>query len=141
MKTSTYFKRFCIFLSLVALFSACDTPPAPSTMANVAQSSLKRIASPNVSSSDAQTLVDGNNAFALDIYQILSAPDGNLILSPFSMSLALIRWASNGASWQLALRSDSAIRYAHQASLSRSRCIARRKVESHTRRIHAIAVT
>ena len=89
MKTSTCFKRFCIFLSLVALFSACGTPPAPSTAANIAQSSLQRVTSPNVPSIDTQTLVNGNNAFALDIYQTLSAEEGNIILSPFSMSLAL----------------------------------------------------
>ncbi|MBI3167663.1 MAG: serpin family protein, partial [Chloroflexi bacterium] len=38
---------------------------------------------------DLQTLVDGNNAFALDLYQTLRSQDENLILSPFSISLAL----------------------------------------------------
>ena len=90
MKTSTCFTRYYIFLSLVALFSACGTPPAPSEMANVAQSSFKRISFPKVPSEDSHALVDGNNAFALDIYQTLSAQDGNLILSPFSISLALV---------------------------------------------------
>src|SRR5262249_6327036 len=34
-------------------------------------------------------LVNGNSAFALDIYETLRSQDGNLILSPFSISLAL----------------------------------------------------
>src|SRR5262249_35157335 len=78
------------FLSGVALFSlllsACGAPPAS---ANVEQSNLRRITSPNIPSSDSQTLVNGNSAFALDIYETLRSQDGNLILSPFSISLAL----------------------------------------------------
>src|SRR5690606_13921297 len=38
---------------------------------------------------DIKILVDGNNSFALNIYQSLRAQSGNLILSPFSISLAL----------------------------------------------------
>jgi serpin B len=55
----------------------------------MAQSSLPRDTSPFVSSDDSRTLVDGNNAFAVDIYQSLRSNEGNLILSPFSISLAL----------------------------------------------------
>jgi serpin B len=55
----------------------------------MAKSSLQRVASPDVPTGDSQTLVDGNNAFALDIYQTLRSQSGNLILSPFSISLAL----------------------------------------------------
>ncbi|RJP48226.1 MAG: serpin family protein [Anaerolineaceae bacterium] len=54
-----------------------------------AQSDVKRERNPNVQQSGLQTLVDGNNSFALDIYQSLHSQDGNLILSPFSISLAL----------------------------------------------------
>ncbi|HEX2989712.1 MAG TPA: serpin family protein [Anaerolineales bacterium] len=56
---------------------------------NLAKSDLPRNASPEVPASDTRTLVRGNNAFALDIYRTLSTQDGNLILSPFSISLAL----------------------------------------------------
>ena len=85
MNPSARHKLFSIGIALAIFLSACGHSPS----ANMAQSSLKRIASPNVPSADSQTLVDGNNAFALDIYRTLSAQDGNLILSPFSMSLAL----------------------------------------------------
>ena len=85
MKISTLHKLFSIIVALATLLSACGTSPS----ANMAQSSLKRVTSPNVPSDDSQALVEGNNTFALDIYQTLSGEDGNLILSPFSMSLAL----------------------------------------------------
>jgi len=74
-----------MIIALTILLSACGSPPA----ANVAQSSLQRITSPNVPANDSQTLVDGNNAFALDVYQALRSKNENLILSPFSISLAL----------------------------------------------------
>ena len=85
MKTPSLQKLFTLLSGVAILISACGSSPS----ANMAQSSLKRITSPNVPAADAQTLVDGNNAFALDVYQTLSAEEGNLILSPFSMSLAL----------------------------------------------------
>jgi serpin B len=85
MKTSIHSQLLSVLLLYALLLAACGA----SSSANVAQSGLKRITSPNVASEDSQALVAGNNAFALDIYQTLSAQDGNLILSPFSMSLAL----------------------------------------------------
>ncbi len=85
MKTSTRSKLFSLALLPALLLSACGGAPA----ANMAQFILPRITSPQVPSADAQTLVDGNNAFALDIYQTLRSENGNLILSPFSISLAL----------------------------------------------------
>jgi serpin B len=56
---------------------------------NLTKSDLPRTTSPHIPPADSQTLVRGNNAFALDIYRTLSTQDGNLILSPFSISLAL----------------------------------------------------
>ena len=38
---------------------------------------------------DVQALVDNNNTFAFDLYQSLQTQDGNLIYSPYSISLAL----------------------------------------------------
>lgn len=55
----------------------------------IAESSRAREKNPNVSASDVQALVDGNNAFALDLYQAVHNQEDNLILSPFSISLAL----------------------------------------------------
>jgi serpin B len=46
--------------------------------------------SPNVSDSALETLVSGNNEFALELYRQLSAnDDSNLFFSPYSLSLAL----------------------------------------------------
>ncbi len=76
-----------LFTLVVAalLFAACG--PVPS--ANLAKSNFQREKNPSASSDDLAKLVDGNNAFALDLYQALHSSDGNLILSPYSISLAL----------------------------------------------------
>ncbi len=77
-----------LFISMTALailLSAC----APTPAANVAQSSLKRETNPSVLEGDVEILVDGNNTFALNLYHQLANQDGNLIYSPFSISLAL----------------------------------------------------
>ncbi len=78
--------RFALFAALIViLVSSCSQPSA----SLVAHSDKQRATNPNVSQSEVQTLVDGNNAFALDMYQSLRSGDGNLILSPYSISLAL----------------------------------------------------
>lgn len=78
-------KRIFIFSALVSiLLSACN-----GGLADTAQSTRAREKNPTVSESDLKTLVDGNNGFGLDLYQTLRSQDGNLILSPFSVSLAL----------------------------------------------------
>lgn len=43
----------------------------------------------NASHSDLETLVQGNTAFALDLYKQLKATKGNLFFSPYSISTAL----------------------------------------------------
>jgi serpin B len=55
----------------------------------MAESTRSRERNPNIDGNDLSNLVDGNNAFALDLYQSLRSQNGNLILSPFSVSLAL----------------------------------------------------
>lgn len=42
----------------------------------------------DASQSDLEVLVDGNSAFALDLYQQLAKEDGNLFFSPYSISAA-----------------------------------------------------
>ena len=84
MKTSTVFNLFSTLASLVILLVACGSPSI-----SVAKSEFQRVASPNIPPNDFQMLPDGNNAFALDIYQSLRSRDGNIILSPYSISLAL----------------------------------------------------
>lgn len=44
---------------------------------------------PEATGSEVAALVNGTNAFALDLYQVLRAEDGNLFYSPYSISLAL----------------------------------------------------
>lgn len=84
MKTSPCSRLFFTILVLSIVLSACGAPSA-----NLAKSNLRRIASPDIPVNDYRALVEGNNAFALDLYQTLRSQGGNLILSPFSISLAL----------------------------------------------------
>ena len=46
-------------------------------------------AAPAAASADLADLVDGNSAFAFDLFQALKAQDGNLFYSPHSISVAL----------------------------------------------------
>ena len=55
----------------------------------IALSEKERVASPDVAVTDLTDLVEGNSAFAFDLYQALSEEDGNLFYSPYSISLAL----------------------------------------------------
>ncbi|MFH1663143.1 MAG: serpin family protein [Chloroflexota bacterium] len=55
----------------------------------VLQSELQRLDSPYVKTTDQDELVDGNSAFAFDLYQQLKQAEGNLFYSPYSISLAL----------------------------------------------------
>ncbi|HEX8991951.1 MAG TPA: serpin family protein [Anaerolineales bacterium] len=71
--------------ALGILLAAC----APIPSAGMARSSLKRVEDPTVPSSDETTLVEGNNAFAVDLYRALHTSNGNLAFSPYSLSVAL----------------------------------------------------
>jgi len=60
----------------------------------VVTSGAQRITSPNVPSADLTALVDGNTAFAADMYKILRDEPGNFFYSPHSISSALaMTWA------------------------------------------------
>jgi serpin B len=83
MKIPLLFQIFNGMIALSLLVSACG----PS--ASIAKSDLRRDPSPNIPSADLQTVVENNNAFALDLYRSLRAQEGNLIYSPYSISLAL----------------------------------------------------
>jgi serpin B len=72
-------------LLAVFLLAACGG----SAPGQTSQSTLRREQNPSTSAADINSLVDGNNAFAFDLYQSLRSQQGNLILSPFSISLAL----------------------------------------------------
>jgi serpin B len=62
-----------IAVGLVVVFAFASTMASPSS----------------VSAEDVEALVRGNNAFALDLYSALSSCDGNLFISPYSISSAL----------------------------------------------------
>ena len=79
------FKFFSILILVSMVLSACG--PTPS--ANLAKSSLTRDMNPNVPQTDLSTLVAGNNTFAVNLYETLRSQDGNLVFSPYSISLAL----------------------------------------------------
>ena len=51
--------------------------------------STKERAAPAATAAELAELVDGNSAFAFDLYRSLGAEDGNLFYSPYSISLAL----------------------------------------------------
>ena len=80
-------KRLTIVLVLLLLLPllAC-TQPAPGVLV---KSDKERITSPDVSQSDQALLVEGNSAFAFELYRALKGEEGNLFYSPYSISLAL----------------------------------------------------
>jgi serpin B len=101
-------KNRSIFILLIAaLMAACstsptalpDVPPTPlpdnqptpdnSQAFAVAKSTKARVTEPQVSAADLESLVQGNNEFALALYQELRTQEGNLVYSPYSISQAL----------------------------------------------------
>ncbi len=67
---------------------ASTSPPAGTTPGEV-RSDKARTTDIAVPKPDLDTLVDGNSAFAFDLYHALSEQEGNLFYSPFSISAAL----------------------------------------------------
>ncbi len=65
---------------------ACQ-PPAAS--GDVATSDKPRETVATVNQADLSALVDGNNKFAVGLYQTLKSGEGNLFYSPYSISMAL----------------------------------------------------
>jgi len=53
------------------------------------ESDKERLTSPDAGSSEQASLVEGNSAFAFELYQALKEEEGNLFCSPYSISLAL----------------------------------------------------
>jgi serpin B len=80
-------KRLTIILVLVLLLPliACTQP----TPGQLLKSDKDRTTSPDVSTSEQALLVEGNSAFAFELYQALKGKEGNIFYSPYSISLAL----------------------------------------------------
>lgn len=81
---SPHFLQFSSVLAILSLLLSACGPTA-----NITKADLQRDTSPNVDENDYHALTDENNAFALELYQSLRSQDGNLIYSPYSISLAL----------------------------------------------------
>jgi serpin B len=71
---------------MAILLSACEL--AKVDTGEVARSDLPRDNAPVISAIDVQTLLNGNNAFAFDFYRQVQGEGGNLVYSPYSISLA-----------------------------------------------------
>ncbi|MFZ1043137.1 MAG: serpin family protein [Anaerolineales bacterium] len=106
-------KFFSIPILAAVLLSACSAAPVPyatpGPSASLAKSSLARDTNPNVPQTDLSALVDGNNTFAINLYGALHSQDGNLVFSPYSISLALAMTyagARNGTESQMAKAMD-----------------------------------
>jgi serpin B len=56
---------------------------------NVARADVERDSAPDVGEGEMGELAAGNTAFAFDLYQAVRSQEGNLICSPYSVSLAL----------------------------------------------------
>jgi len=81
-------RKILLLLAIVLLVlpvAACAQPAA----AGEIKSNKPRMTSLNISSTEESSLVDGNSAFAFDLYQALREKEGNLFYSPHSLSLAL----------------------------------------------------
>jgi serpin B len=80
-----YFILLVTILLLVSL-AACSVAPVS---AGTIKSDKPRVTVPEVANTDLATLVDGNTAFALDLYRELRTEEGNIFYSPYSLSVAL----------------------------------------------------
>jgi serpin B len=71
---------------LLALLPGCTSQ---TVLGQEIKSDKPRDTAPVVSEADMKTLVDGNNAFAFALLQVLREKEGNLFYSPYSISEAL----------------------------------------------------
>ena len=83
-------KIVIIVLALVLLLPViASIQMAQPAAGEVLESDKERITSPDVSTSEQALLVEGNSAFAFELYQALKGEEGNLFYSPYSISPAL----------------------------------------------------
>jgi len=83
-------KRLIVALVLVLLLPLiASTQLVQPAAGEVLQSDKERITSPDVLTDEQALLVEGNSAFAFELYKALREEEGNLFYSPYSISLAL----------------------------------------------------
>ena len=75
-----------LMLAIVVGMSMLACDESPSTSVPVGMPDRAR---PSATESEVDDLVQGNSAFAFDLYRMLSSQDGNLLYSPYSISIAL----------------------------------------------------
>jgi serpin B len=75
-------------LPFIVLATACAGSTEPTEPPEI-RSGLPRNTAPQVSAAQLAELVDGNTAFALDLYREVRSEPGNLFMSPHSISTAL----------------------------------------------------
>ena len=83
-----------VLLAVLAVLAAAGCRPPENGAKSqppgeIVQSSKARVTSPNVPGQDSAELVAGNTTFALRLYEQARAQDGNIFLSPHSISIAL----------------------------------------------------
>ncbi len=79
----------CILLLLPLLIVAGCEATVQEEPVGVVRAEEERIGDPQVGEGDLDTLVEGNSAFALDLYRFMAEDEGNIFYSPYSISLAL----------------------------------------------------
>ena len=76
----------CVVMAVMLLnLMACGQPQ----LTELLQSDKQRVASPIIDEAELTALINGNSAFAFDLYRELGKREGNLFYSPYSISLAL----------------------------------------------------
>jgi len=82
--------KWVMALTLVSLLlTACIPAAERAAKAQIVRADVARVASPEVSDQQVVDLVAGANAFAFDLYHaVAKGEEGNLIYSPYSISLA-----------------------------------------------------
>jgi serpin B len=125
-------KSVCVILTVI-LLSACEFGPAEAGM--VAKSDLARDSAPTIPATDKQILLEGNNAFAFDLFREVQGEGGNLVFSPYSISLA-VAMLYGGASGETASQIASSLHFTlppdqlHPALNSLSLDLAQRPAQS-----------
>lgn len=89
MNTRRLFGFVCALVILAGLLAACQPIEPQGGQGMLLKSDKARNVEIAFEQADVDALVGGNNAFAFDLYQQLRSQDGNMIYSPFSISLAM----------------------------------------------------
>jgi serpin B len=82
-------KTILTILILAMVATGCAAPGVRPADAEALRSDVPRETDPGISDAELNALVEGNTAFAADLYQQLRGEEGNLFLSPHSISVAL----------------------------------------------------